>query len=494
MRVPFGTWPWRPDQDALNAQVLVNVRNAIPTSTHWQPQKGVLPIATQVIPAPLQGLTTATRLDGTLEVFVVAAGAIYRIPSRTGALQGVSSGYYSYIAFDPLPTTRWRFLQFGDLLLGTDFADDIQAYDLTNGGLFVPLSAEAPRARYIAPVRDFPVVGYTYDSLNGEDAYQVRWPGFVDGVVDPTEWTLGNPETQADFQRVSDVGIITGLTGGQFGTIIGESGVAIMQLGGAATFTFEVRERRLGCRVPNSVVQYRQLTFWWSPEGVMSFDGTGVRPIGVEKVDRWLAADFQENDAHLMWTGVDNVRGDVLWLYPGAGHTGRANRLLRYRVPLDEFSVSDIEAEALGAGRTFGGDLDDEEQFPDIELIDNLDDPGLWESFPQTVLVKDQVLSGFTGAPLTGLFETASMQATPEARAILTKALVLHTGGSPSLRVGVGEQFSDGITFGTTHTKQSDGFLRFREPGRTHKLQVSLSGAWSKAEGIDIWAAPVGRR
>lgn len=496
MRIPFGTWPWRPDQAAINAQVLADVRNAIQTSGGWQPQKAGAAIATQTITGPIQGLTTATRLDGTIEVFVAANGAVWRIPGRSAALQSVAEDYYSYAAFDATPTTRWRWVQMGDLLLGTNYTNHMQGYNLTSGGLFTRLSTQAPKAKYLAMVRDFPVVAFTNDEF-GEDAYQVRWPGLVDGVVDPTEWDLDpvGPATQADFQKVSDIGQITGLTGGQFGTIIGESGVAIMQYGGSL-FTFDVRERKIGCRVPESVQQYRQSTYFWSPDGFQSFDGQQCAPIGAEKVDRWFAADFDESARHLMWTSIDSARGHVLWLYPGQGHTGKANRLLRYSPLMNEFvGLSDIEADAIGPGKTFGGDLDDIEQFPDLDANDiNLDDPALWDSFPQTIMVQNAKLAAFVGAPLTGSWETAPLQATPDGRAILNKALVIHEGGAPTLRVGTGEQFGNGTNWGNIHPQQSDGYLRFREPGRTHKLRVSLSGAWSKAEAIDVYAAPVGSR
>jgi hypothetical protein len=494
MRVPFGGWAWRPDQDVLNAQSLTDVRNAIPTGTHWQPQKSGAPIGTQEITGPIQGMTTAARNDGSLEVFVVSAGRAYRIPSRTGALQAVASDYYSYATFNTQETTRWSFLPYGGLLIGTNYLDDIQGYDLVGGGLMVPLSVEAPKAKYIAQVRDFPVVAYTNDPDNGEDPYQSRWPGIVDGVIDPTEWTLATG-SQADFQRWHDIGPTTGLTGGQFGTLIGENGVATMQYGGNALFQFDTKERRIGCRIPNSVTQYRQVTYFAGTEGFQAFDGQKLHPIGAEKIDRWFADDFVVGLQHLMWSGIDYARGHILWLYAGRGHAGKPNRLLRYCPQIDQFTLSDITADALGSGKTFGADLDDEEAFPDLDAGDiDLDDPSIWDAIAQTVMVQDGFLSAFVGAALPGSWETALMQASPDSRAILTKALVGHAGGAPGLRVARGEQFGDGLTWSTTHGKQSDGYLRFREPGRTHKLRVSLSGAWTRAEFVDIFASPIGGR
>jgi hypothetical protein len=485
--------PWRPDAAVLGAQVLANARNGIKTATSWQPQKAGAALGTQLITGPIQGITTATRLDGTLELFVAAAGYVYRVPSRIGALQAIKDDYYSGAPFAAGPDIRWRWLQFGDLLLGTNFADPIQAYDLTAGGSMLPLSVEAPKARYIALVRDFPVVAHTFDELDGVDAYRVQWPGFVDGVVDPTEWSLGDLRTQADFQPMSDIGQITGLTGGQFGTIVGESGVAVMQYG-AQLFSFTTVERKIGCRIPNSVVQYRQQTYFWAPQGVMAFDGNAVNPIGFGKIDDWLRADFDEGDFDLVWSAPDPTTGCVLWLYAGKGHVGRPNRLLRFDPTIGEFSLSDFEADALGPGRTFAGDLDDLDQFPDLDAGDiNLDDPGLWISLPQTVLVQGGYLAGFGGPAMEGTFEPAPFQITDAGRALLTKALTVHDGGTATITVGAREQFGASVTWSNPHPKQADGFHRFREPGRTHFVRSIMTGDWQNLQAVDLYATPVGK-
>ena len=67
-------------------------------------------------------------------------------------------------------------------------------------------------------------------------------------------------------------------------------------------FQIEVVERQLGTRVPNSVVQYRQVTFFYSPEGWISFDGNTAKKIGLERIDRWFARDFDASTADRMWS------------------------------------------------------------------------------------------------------------------------------------------------------------------------------------------------
>jgi hypothetical protein len=484
MRIPLG--PWAPDQARLGAQGLLDVRNAIPAKGYWLPQRGLQAATDHTLTGAIQGIWATHRLSGDYELFVSYGGKIYLVGSRTADMIDVTGSPYDYDG-----TARWRGVQFGDLDIRVNGVDETQARDLNAGGDYTDLAAgEAPISRYIALVRDFPVWGFTTDDLDGTDAYRVAWPGLTNGLVDPTNWTDG----QSDFQRVQDIGQINGLTGGWFGSLICEAGVATMQYGGSALFAFEVKERRIGCRTPTTVNEYRGLTVFYSPEaGWCAFDGTSVRPIGVERIDRWFADDFDENAGALGWTDVDSKRGHMLWAYCGRGHGGRPNRLLRYSVPLDEWAVADIEIEALGRGKTFGLSLDD---IPDMDLFTgDLEDPALWSSLPDTLAVAGSRLSSFAGDVLTARFETGEFQlGSDETRAMLRRALVLANGGTATLEIASRERFDGPMTWSTPMAVQSDGWFRCRIPGRSHAARVSMSGAWADAQGVDLFPEPLGKK
>lgn len=483
MRIPLG--PWTPDVGRLGSEGLLDMRNAIPAAGQWLPQRGLIPATEQTFTAPIQGIWATHRLSGDYEVFVAYGGNIYLVGSRTAPVTDVSGPY------DYSTTARWRGLQFGELDIRTNGVDEIQARDLNAGGGYADLApGVAPIGRYIAQVRDFPVVAYTTDDLDGTDAYRVAWPGFTNGLVDPTNWTTG----QSDFQRIADIGQINGITGGWFGTIVCEAGISLMQFGGAALFSFETREKRIGCRTPTTVNEYRGLTAWYSPEaGWCAFDGSAVRQIGVERIDRWFADDFDENYADQGWADVDSKRGHMLWYYCGRGHGGRPNRVLRYSVPLDMWAVADIEIDAVGRGKTYGLTLED---IPDLEtFVGNLEDPSLWSSLPDSFAIAGGRLSTFAGPTLTARFETGEFQiGGDQQRAMARRALVLAQGGTPSLEIGARERFDGTLNWSPSMGQQSDGWFRFRVPGRSHSARVSLSGAWSNAQGIDLFGDPLGKR
>lgn len=485
MMIPFG--PWQPDADPVTARgVLTDMRNAWPTKAGWRPQRGLLAASEQEIGGDqtVSGIWTATRLEGDIEIFIANADRIYRVPSR--AADPVSVGG----PFSVADGMRWRSVQFGDTLLATNFLDPIKAYDLSLGGNYVTLSADAPKARYIAPVRDFVVVAHTDDEVDGTDVYRTQWHGFTGGLPDITNWTSG----QADLQRVADIGQINGLTGGEFGTIVGESGVAVMAYGGPL-FQFTTKERRIGTRLPNSVSQYRQATVFWSPEGWASFDGQSVTMIGAERVDRWFADDCDEEHGWRMWSTVETGRGHMLWAYCGKGHRNRPNRLLRYIPTIDEWSVSDLEVDALGSGKTFALTLDDD-YFNNLDAFTgNLDDPALWTSLPQTLCVANSRLAGFQGGPLTAMFETPELSLGGEFnRFLLARARVVRNGGTSSMSVAARERHDDDVSWSQIVGERTNGELRMRVPGRTHRLRSFVSGDWRSAAGVSVNGQQLGVR
>jgi hypothetical protein len=493
-RVPLG--PWRPDAALFDNPGLVNVRNAIPAAGKWLAQPGTAAISEQTITPPVEGLFAATRSTGDLELFAVFGGEIFRVPSSAGALTnasdpGLSDGYATG------EFVRWRSTQYQDLLIATNFQDEVQAYDLVAGGTFLPLadpSGLIPKAKYLAVVKGFVTLAYTFDDLDGEDGYRVWWHGLLNGLPNPYDFTP-DAGTQADFQRLSEIGIIAGITGGEFGTIVGEQGV-VRQSFGDLLFRFDTVERRIGSRVPNSVIQYRQLTFFYSPQGWAAFDGQGVKLIGVEKIDRWFADDFDETFAHKMWASVETARGHVLWAYCGKGHGGEPNRLLRYSVELDEWAVGDVPLQALANGRTFARTLDDD-YFANLDdpIHTNLDDPALWTSFPQTVGVSDGRIVAFGGAPLTATFETGEITfGGDNSRAMLRRAMVRGLGGASTVSVFGRDRFADAGAWSEEYPEQADGWIRFREPGRSQRVRVVRSGSWVDVVDVNLIGDGLGER
>ncbi|BCV05594.1 MAG: hypothetical protein CM15mV111_210 [uncultured marine virus] len=111
--------------------------------------------------------------------------------------------------------------------------------------MFSDLSADAPKAKYIAVVRDFVMTGFTNTTAAGTKPYRTQWSA----LGDATSWAV-SATTQADFQDIDDLGDITGLVGGEYATILLEKGIVrASYIGSPLIFQFDKVELNRGCKV-----------------------------------------------------------------------------------------------------------------------------------------------------------------------------------------------------------------------------------------------------
>ena len=494
MRVTLG--PWTPDQPALGNGGLTYVRNALPAPTHWRAMRSPQQLADIQLATPTQALVSVSSLGGDRTLIYGGGNRLYRIISSTTALDlsGTAAGYATS------PYDRWRMVQYGPQLVATNYADAPQVYNLGTGDPFTDLGGGPLKARYIAVVGNWLVLGDVIDPIDGPDAYRVTWNGFNNaGLPDATVWG-SSIETGADFQRVADVGRIQGITGGQFGTVLCERGIVRMtRVGSPYGFQFDTIEREIGCSEPGSVVQSRAATYFLSREGFQRFDGQATQPIGREKIDRWFLGDFDDSYGHRMWAVTDDQNGLVMWLYPGSGNvSGRPNRLLIYNVDLDCWAVADVIADIIGPGNTFALDMDSEEfaaKYPDLDTADiDLNDPRLWASGPVLALVRDGGLYGLVGTPMPATFSPGEIELQEGSRAVIQRASVLYEGGAATLAIGKRETAAGNVLWSNDFTPQADGQVRCREAARWHRLRVEMTGDWSRVQGVEIDGAALGKR
>jgi hypothetical protein len=107
----------------------------------------------------------------------------------------------------------WAFTQFGSNIIGTNFADNIQKFEEGVDSDFSDLVSL--KAKYIAVVRDFVVVGYTDESGTTYNQ-RVKWSG----INDSSTWTPSQT-TQSGYQDiVGSHGNIQQIVGGESSGIV----------------------------------------------------------------------------------------------------------------------------------------------------------------------------------------------------------------------------------------------------------------------------------
>ena len=223
------------------------------------------------------------------------------------------------------------------------------------GSNFADLSADAPKAKYIAVVRDFVMTGYTNDPTDGNKPYRVRWSG----IGDHTSWAI-SAATQADFQDIADLGDVTGLVGGEYATILLEKGIVRAHyIGSPLIFQFDPVETGRGCKVPGSVCNVGNSVFFLADDGFYMFDGQQSVPIGAEKVNRFFLEDWDSAYAKNMSASADPVKQIIVWSYASRqAINGQPDKLIIYNYALDKWSTANVTADLVAPIYTAGYTLE----------------------------------------------------------------------------------------------------------------------------------------
>lgn len=503
----FAAAPWLPDQPDFGNPGMTLARNVIPGADHYLPFPAATTRGIEGMLGQAEGLTVGLAPTGTPVQFSASGGVIYRIPGLTTPPIDVSRDAEYELPYNMLSNDRWRWVQYGNLQLAAQISEPLQGFDLSNlSGTFEDV-LNAPKARYVARIRDFTMLGYVDEAPDGPVPYRLRWHGFntATGLPDITEWTI-SLETRSDFQDVSDLGEMTGLTGGEFGIALFRRGIARIDFGGQFLFEPRVVDDNLGCEVPGSVAQYGAATYFWNEEGIFRTRGGPAEPVGHERVNRHLRRILDSGHLEGTWAFPDYGRGLIVWLVPIAGGVS----LLVYRPSVDRFTEVEASLDSLGPTMSFGLDLDDPDEFPDLETDPrNLDNPALW--LGGLLRLGGQVedasegdgyetgtdIASFDGQALAGELEWGELEPGDGQRFQVNRAQVYHTGGTAQVSIVSREAMAGAgasPVVNGPYSPQSDGIYRFKANGRYHKLRVQIDGGWQDVRGADARGAPLGMR
>lgn len=478
-RITFGEW--MPDQPGISG-ALTDAKNVVSQAIGYGP----LPSAATFSAAAAENLTTLvagkTPANAT-KLFAAGATKIYDV-SGVGALTNVSkSGGYTPNAFND----RFRFTQFGNVILGTNFSDPIQAYTLGTSTLFADLAGSPPICRYITVVRDFVVTAFV---SSGGTTYpgRVQWSG----INDETTWA-SSQITQADYQDIPDGGPIIGIRGGEFGLILMEKAIHRMSyVGTPFIFQFDNISRGKGCIAAGSIAQTQGFTFFLSDDGFYMCDGQQVIPIGSEKVDRWFFANADESAFDTMSAAVDPVRKLVIWNFKT---TFAQRQLLIYNFKTQKWTYGDADADYISDASTAAVTLEG------LDSISASID-ALTVSLDSILYMGGKYFLGgtsgayvvtYNGQPETGTITTGDIDV--GGRSIVTLARPQIDGGSASVAVASRALLSDGLTYGTAVAADSENRVSLRSNGRYHRLKVTPTGDnWKTAVSIDVDIAGQGIR
>lgn len=470
-KLTFGEW--MPDQPGISG-ALTDAKNVVSQAIGYGP----LPTAATFSSAASESLTTlvaAKTPANATKLFAAGTTKIYDV-SGIGALTDVSkSGGYTPNS----NADRFRFTQFGNVIIGTNNSNAMQAYTLGTSTAFADLAATAPICKYLTIVRDFVVTAFTTESSTVYPA-RVRWSG----INDETAWG-SSQVTQADYQDIADGGQIVGVRGGEFGLVFLEKGISRMSyVGTPFVFQFDNISRGKGCIAAGSIAQTQGISFFLSEDGFYMCDGQQVQGIGSEKVDRWFFANADEGSFDSMSAAVDPVRKLIIWNFKT---TFAQRQLIIYNFKTQKWTYGDAGADFISDAST------------SATTLENLD--SISSSIDALPVSLDSILymggkyflggtSGayvvtYNGQPATGQLITGDLNA--GGRSVVTLARPQVDGGSASVSVASRTLLSEVPSFSSPVASDSENRVSLRSNGYYHRFKVTPTGSnWATAVAMDV--------
>jgi hypothetical protein len=428
---------------------------------------------------------TNTSVNGTFTITTVPTTTTFTYANTgTNIVSGADTGTVVFTYTTPT-NQRWRFTQFGNVIIGANGGNRLQGYNLNTSSTFQDLAADAPTSRYITVVRDFVVSGY----VGTDYANRVQWSA----LGDESSWTT-SATTQADFQDIADGGAVVGITGGEFGLVFLDRSIHRMSyIGSPLIFQFDNISRNLGCYEPNTIIQYAGTTFFLSDDGFYACDGQNIIAIGNEKVNRYFYSDIDEGLFPLMSAAVDPFRKLIVWAY-ASNNSATVNKLLIYNFETKKWTSGTTTVSRIATSSTPTVVLEGLDVYGNLDTILTSFDSRLWlGGKAQFAGVSGTKIVTFSGASMTATIETGDIEM-PGATSAITMAKPIVDNGSGNVALLSRRLLNETTVFGSQTVANSENRVSIRGVGRYHRLQLTPTGSWTTVVGVDIDLNGLGTR
>ncbi len=486
--VPFG--PWMPDLPDFANPGATEAKNVIPALNSYRPLPN-LSAATDALTARARGSAAAQDTSNNTYMYAGDATKLYEV--RTSGITNRSGATYTNAT-----ESNWEFALFGGTILATNLDDNVQGLVVGAASNFADhfTSTLKPKAKSMAVVRDFVVLGNTNDGTDGVETSRVWWSGIGDATdFDP------DSTTQCDFQDIRDGGAVERVVGGvEYGLIFQRRQIVRMTyVGSSLVFDFSPIDRKRGTPIPGSVVPHGRLVYYISEEGFFVTDGVSSHPIGANQIDRWFWSQFDLGDAHFVSGAVDFLNKLVVWCFPGAGNPGSPNRLIIYDWQNRKWSNGEIDTEIMVNAQTEGQTLEGLDAInADLDaLTPSLDSP-VWQGGRVQFAAFDSAhkLAYFTGANLKATIETGEVELSIGRHTLATKLRPLIDGGTITADVAGRNRLIDTTSWDGPASIDSAGEMSIRNESRYHRFrcEVAAGSSWQHAQGVQVHGNPQGVR
>lgn len=491
-----------PDQPAYQSSVSPLVQNVLPETARSYGPMPSLQAYSGALGARAQGAMFVRAADATANGFAGDATKLYRLTAAGTSWADVSKGG----GYTTNPEEKWSFAWYGAMAVATNYTNAIQAYTVGTSALFADLAAAAPKARHCATVREWVMVANTFDGTDGAQPQRVWWPAIGDPTNWPTPGSVTAAQLQSDYQNLpGDGGWIQGLA-----PSLSACDVAILQehrvyraayVGPPDIFTFQPAEGARGCPAPGSIVTFGPVCYYLGEDGFYAFDGAQSVPIGFGKVDRYFLSRVDSAYMYRITATVDPIRKIIYWSYPGPQSSGGTpNYILAYCIPLQRWAEIAVETEILCQSAAFGYTLDQLDPFGTLETLPFSLDSRVWTGTGRPLLSAFDTthkMGIFSGSNMAATLDTAEVQATPNARSIVSGVRPIDDAASVgTISCGTRTLLSDASVFSTGVSPNILGNCPLRSEGLFHRFRRSIpaGASWRQAQGVEATVRASGYR
>jgi len=484
MIVQFGEYA--PDLPPTQNPGLTVAKNCLPLNGYYASFPDVTVYASTALSTQALGFGAFKDVNGnsysycgdTSDLFAMTSGAQW-----TNATH--ASGIYSTATGD-----CWEFAQWGNFVLATNYADDLQEMTL-GGNVFTNVAGSPPKARHMGIVRDFVVLGNCLDYSSGASVpNRIHWSGFNNKDT----WTP-DATTQADIQDLREGGWVQRIIGGEYGTIFSEKSITRMTyVGTPLIFQFDVLESNRGTPAPNSVIKVGSFVFYLGQDSFYAFDGVRSTDISAGRIYNTFITDYQSSNFQNVWAAADPANTYVLWAYPGNGSVnGKPNKVLVYNYAVNRWAGPiEINLQMLCVMQSTGYTLDT------LDTISTSIDSGFYASFDSRIYMggalnigafdTDGRLVSFTGNALTATLETGDRELIPGRKTFITNVRPFVEGSSASVSIALSgrNRTLDTASFGASTVINSEGESCVFSEARYHRVRTTIAGGFTHASHVEI--------
>lgn len=485
--IPFGEWT--PDQPDLGT-AMADADNVIPSERSYRPWTNTAAYSNNIA-ARCQGATSGTSGDGTVFTFSGDEDALYKLAGVTWTDLSKPGGYTTGAE------ETWRFVQFGQKVIATNFNDAIQAFSLGATGTFLDLATAAPKARHMALIDPgMLMLGNVVDPSTGAFCPNRVWWSAVNDPADfPPPGSSTAVAVQSDYQDLPNGGWVQGIIGpigGSAGAIFMERSIYRIQYEGPPTqFGFYEVERARGTPAPNSIANVGPIAFYLGEDGFYAFNGQMSEGIGANKVDKWFFRNLNQSYFSRIFAAADPINKIVIWVYPStASANGALDSALIFNWQTAKWSSADFTGEYLFRGLSQGYALDDMDSFGTLDGMTQIPlDSRVWLGGRLVLSAFDTShrLAYFTGSALEATLTSGEVDGGVHSRVFVSGIRPVVDGGSPTVAIGYRSSPSAALTYGSDVATGADGISPQRISARYVRARVKIpAGAtWDHAIGIE---------